>query len=184
MAHSFIELDKAVVQMVRLVSFLWLWFSVCHLMEKDKRLMNTSWWERLTEGEAGSCFGRRDSRCWSNSCMVLKWQLWMLEWLWGDTPHPRAKEKLQQNGRRDDIVFGIKPHTHQRYSEGSNIPIVHQDPETPWWLRQNCECLLWRYRSAVDCCRGRGSGCSRPGYGISPLVGLSSSSRRSPLIPP
>ena len=25
------------------------------------------------------------------------------------------------------------------------------------------------YGSAVDCCRGRGSGCSRPGYGISPL---------------
>ena len=29
MAHSFIELDKAVAHMIRLVSFLWLWFSVC-----------------------------------------------------------------------------------------------------------------------------------------------------------
>ena len=29
MAHSFIELDKAVVQVIRLVSFLWLWFLVC-----------------------------------------------------------------------------------------------------------------------------------------------------------
>ena len=29
MAHSFIELDKAVVHVSRLVSFLWLWFSVC-----------------------------------------------------------------------------------------------------------------------------------------------------------
>ena len=28
MAHSFIELDKAVVHVIRLVSFLWLWFSV------------------------------------------------------------------------------------------------------------------------------------------------------------
>ena len=27
-AHSFIELDKAVVHVIRLVSFLWLWFSV------------------------------------------------------------------------------------------------------------------------------------------------------------
>ena len=27
MAHSFIELDKAVVHMITLVSFLWLWFS-------------------------------------------------------------------------------------------------------------------------------------------------------------
>ena len=33
------------------------------------------------------------------------------------------------------------------------------------------ECLLWRYGSAVDCCRGRGSGCSRLGCGISPLRG-------------
>ena len=29
MAHSFIELDKAVVHVIRLVSFLWLCFSVC-----------------------------------------------------------------------------------------------------------------------------------------------------------
>ena len=29
MAHSFIELAKAVVHVIRLVSFLWLWFSVC-----------------------------------------------------------------------------------------------------------------------------------------------------------
>ena len=28
--------------------------SVCPLMEKDKRLMEASWWERLTEGEIGS----------------------------------------------------------------------------------------------------------------------------------
>ena len=33
------------------------------------------------------------------------------------------------------------------------------------------ECLLWKYGSAVACCRGRGSGCSRRGYGISPLGG-------------
>ena len=33
MAHNFIELDKAVVHVIRLVSFLWLWFqSVCPLM--------------------------------------------------------------------------------------------------------------------------------------------------------
>ena len=33
------------------------------------------------------------------------------------------------------------------------------------------ECLLWRSRSAVDCPTGRGSGCSIPEYGISPLEG-------------
>ena len=29
MAHSLIELDKVVIHVIRLVSFLWLWFSVC-----------------------------------------------------------------------------------------------------------------------------------------------------------
>ena len=48
MAHSFIELDKAVVHVIRLVSFLRLWFSVrLPLIEKDKRLMEASWWDRL-----------------------------------------------------------------------------------------------------------------------------------------
>ena len=28
MAHSFIELDKTVIHVIQLVSFLWLWFSV------------------------------------------------------------------------------------------------------------------------------------------------------------
>ena len=40
MAHSFIELDKAVVLVIKLVSFLWWWFSFyLPLMKKDKRLM-------------------------------------------------------------------------------------------------------------------------------------------------
>ena len=40
MAHSFIELGKAVVHAISLVSFLWLWFhSVSPLMEKNKRLL-------------------------------------------------------------------------------------------------------------------------------------------------
>ena len=29
MAHSFFELEKAMVHVIRVVSFLWLWFSVC-----------------------------------------------------------------------------------------------------------------------------------------------------------
>ena len=55
-AHSFIELEKAVVHIISLVSFLWLWFSFClPSMNEDKRLMETSLWERLTEWESGSC---------------------------------------------------------------------------------------------------------------------------------
>ena len=51
MAHTFTELDKAVVHGISLVSFLWLWFTFClTLMDKGKRLMEASWWERLSEG--------------------------------------------------------------------------------------------------------------------------------------
>ena len=54
MAHSLIELDKAVVHVISLISFLWLWFSFC-LTDKDKRFMEASWWERLTVRETESC---------------------------------------------------------------------------------------------------------------------------------
>ena len=56
MAHSFIELDEAVIHMIRLVSFLWLWFSFCLPSDGEgQRLMEASWWERQTEGETVSC---------------------------------------------------------------------------------------------------------------------------------
>ena len=48
MAYGFIELDKAVVHVISLISFLWLWFSFfLPLRDKDKRLMEVSSWERL-----------------------------------------------------------------------------------------------------------------------------------------
>ena len=37
-----------------------------------------------------------------------------------DAPRTRAKEKPQQEGRRDTITFRIKSHTRQRSSEGTN----------------------------------------------------------------
>ena len=65
MAQSFIELD-------RLWSMwsVWLVFcdsgfhSVCPLMERDKRLMDVSWWERLTEGGTWVLFW------WAGPCSV------------------------------------------------------------------------------------------------------------------
>ena len=42
MAHSFIELEKAVVHVIRLVFCNYGFHSFCPLMEKDKRLMEAS----------------------------------------------------------------------------------------------------------------------------------------------
>ena len=54
MAHSFTELDKAVTHVISLVSFVWLVFIlVCPLMDKDKRLVEASWMERLMWGNLG-----------------------------------------------------------------------------------------------------------------------------------
>ena len=39
-----------------------------------------------------------NSRHWSSSCSVL-------EWLWGDTPCPRTKEKLQRDGSREQNLI-------------------------------------------------------------------------------
>ena len=60
--------------------------------------------------------------------------------------------------------------------EGTNKTLCA--PGTPQRLSQTClcmfECLLWRYGSAVACCRGRGSGCqtwvwNKPSWKSSPL---------------
>ena len=57
-----------------------------------------------------------------------------------DTPCSRAKEKPQQDGR-DKIMFRIKLHTRQRYSEGSNKALctlgnpTETEPDLPF------ECL-------------------------------------------
>ena len=37
-----------------------------------------------------------------------------------DTPQPKTKEKLPQDGRRGTITFKIKSHTRQRCLEGAN----------------------------------------------------------------
>ena len=55
-AHSFTELDKAVVHVSDwLVFFDCVFHSVCPLREKNRRLMEASWGERLTEEKTGSC---------------------------------------------------------------------------------------------------------------------------------
>ena len=52
MAHSFIELDEAVVHVIRLVSFLRLWFSVCLLGEGNGTPLQYSCLENPMDGGA------------------------------------------------------------------------------------------------------------------------------------
>ena len=41
---------------------------------------------------------------------------------------PKAKEKAQQDNRRGEITFRIKPHTQQRSSEGLNKTLCVPGP--------------------------------------------------------
>jgi len=101
-----------------------------------------------------------------------------------DTHHPRAKEKPQQDCRRGEIMFAIKPHTHQRCLEGSNKTLCAPGSRDPTEMEPDlCLSLLQRSGSAVACCRGRDSGCSYLGHAacsISPLRGGHSSSINPP----
>ena len=81
-----------------------------------------------------------------------------------DTPHLRAKEKPQQDGRRGEITFRIKLHTHQRQLRAQTKPLCAPGPRDPTETERDlCLSLLWRYRSEA-CCRDRGSGCSYLGH--------------------
>ena len=99
-----------------------------------------------------------------------------------NTPSPMAKEENQQDRRRGEIMFGIKPRTHQICLEGSNktscTPGLRDT--TRDWARPDFECLN------VSCGGtgqqwDRGSVCNRLG---SCCMWHKSSWRRSPLAPP
>ena len=88
-----------------------------------------------------------------------------------DTLHPRAKEKPQQVGRRSEITFRIKPHIHQKHSEGSNktlcTPGDPTETETDLPLSVSCRGTgqqwagLWVFQTWV---------CHKPSWGWSPLT--------------
>ena len=54
MSHIFIELDKAVVHVIRMVSFLLLWFSFCLSSDGEGKEAYGSFLMGETEGETGS----------------------------------------------------------------------------------------------------------------------------------
>ena len=60
-----------------------------------------------------------------------------------DAPGQRTKEKPQQDGKRGEIMFTVKPYTHQRYSEGSNKALCTPGPRDPQILSQTGLWSVW-----------------------------------------
>ena len=100
---------------------------------------------------------------------------------WQETVGSHQKKITHIQGQRRSpckMVGGAKSHLEsnpipardarraQRNLVCTGTQRTHRD-----WARAVFECLLWRYRSAVGCCRVRGSGCNILGYGINPLGG-------------
>ena len=77
-----------------------------------------------------------------------------------DTPCPRTKEKPQRDGRRGEIVFRIKPHAHQRSSEGSNKTLCAPGPRDPTrdWATPAFQCLSLLYGCIGQQCPAMGTG--------------------------
>ena len=132
---------------------------------------------------------RRDSvrsRWWSRRMcahlLMLELQNYnsLLNYHWQENVGSHQKKILHIQGQRrspNKMVQGVKSHL-----ESNPIPTrdtwrtqtkPYAQQEIPQRLSQTWlwvfECLLQRYGSAVACCRGRGSGCSRPGCGITLL---------------
>ena len=86
MAHSFIELIKAVVHLIRLVSFLWLWFSVYLPSDGEKAMATHSstlawkipWMEEPGRLHSmGSLTVRHD---WVTSLSIFTFMHWKRKW--------------------------------------------------------------------------------------------------------
>ena len=116
---------------------------------------------------------------WSGSCAVLEWLIHQgqrrspRKVVGGAKSHLESKpitardaQRTQTNLVWSEITFRIKAHNHQRRSEDSNKPCVHQDPETPPEIETEL-CL------SVSC-GGTGKSCNL-GQIIWPFVALVSS---------
>ena len=101
--------------------------------------LNPAWTKNIQLNNYGRVEGHVLIFCENSKITTRRWitiNRRMLDPTKKDTPHPRAKEKPQQDRRRGKIVFRIKPHTCQTCSEGSNKPCVHQTPQRLDFLRE------------------------------------------------
>ena len=98
-------------------------------------------------------------------------------WHWSDFEETTHVQGQRRSPRK--MVGGVKSCLESnpilaRDTQRGQIYLVHTRTQRRHrdWDRTVFEYLLWGYRSAVDCHRGQGSGCSRVGYGISHLGGV------------
>ena len=118
--------------------------SVCPLMEKDKRLMEASWWERLTEGKLG--------------LFLMGWAILSKSWIqfsvdgWGCVSSLLFDQKPNYGGGNEDHgnLLQKVPCTHSctQYPQPcSRPPVTHTSVRDSWTLRRVWVSLLWGHCS-------------------------------------
>ena len=125
---------------INLISVLIIWGCPC--VESSLVLLKMRWWNRRTCAHLPQ---------WElqnfNSLLNNHWQIVICLTKKDppqiDTPHPRAKEKPQQDGRSGKITFRIKPYTCQRCSEGSNKTLCAPGPRVPRKTEPDLPLSVW-----------------------------------------
>ena len=160
MAHSFIELDKAAWPSSSSCTALKWWLhgtgavSTWHWSNCEETLHVQG--RRSPSKTVGA--GVEAEQRWSICEEITHIQGW------------RRSPSKMVGGTKSCLESNPTP---ARATQSAQTNLVSTKTQRPHrdWDRTVFECLLWSFGSAVDCCRGRGFGCSRPGYGISPLWG-------------
>ena len=131
MAHSFIELHKAVIHVIILVSFLWLWFlfwrcgiivlasSVCPRMHKDKRFWKLPYGRDWLWGKlALALLGRA----------MLKWKVSVSHSVVSDSLWPLEPTRLLYPWNSSDKNTGVDCHSFLLeifLTQGLNLGLQH-----------------------------------------------------------
>ena len=115
---------------------------------------------------------------WMVGELTIEGQSCLLELTWAISRCSHAQQWHQGQRSPRKVVGGANSHLESnpiptRDAQRAQTNLIHPRTQEPQrdWDRTAFGHLLWRYRSAVDCHRDRGSGCSRLGYGISHLGG-------------
>ena len=95
-------------------------------------------------------------------------------WLWSNFEEISHIQKQRPRKMVGEVKLCLESNpVPARTFKGLKQTLFAPGPRDPHrdWDRTVLECLLRNYGIAVDCRRGKDSGCSRPGYGLSPPGG-------------